>query len=355
MNGYRRKWRPRALVIAVFGSLLWPTMPAQSQTAPAAIDDFLASPWKRFSSDKVRRSWRIIVLSNIAELCANRWHRKKISHPKAKKCAGRVVRLAMDRRVRPFSTAVQRSRITDHGLYWSHLNVALGAFKHITGHDDYRKLNARITNHLQTRSLSEPTHHVPSYPGTTTRWPADQAVALYSVFLYDRNYGTQHIDEPLRKWLRYMQGPGMNNSLGLPKAEVTGVSKLARHPRGSAISWTVRYLATISPPSARTVWKQYQKHFRISVGPITGFREWPPGVARKADLHSGPIVHNIGAAATGLAIGASQAVGDSDTLTALLRTASSVRALNDPRFSRVGNSILSIALEENGKSLITWW
>ncbi len=58
-----------------------------------------------------------------------------------------------------------------------------------------------------------------------------------------------------------------------------------------------------------------------------GFREWPVGRERAADDDSGPIVEGVGAAATGLSIGAARAMGDEALALRVEATAAIIDAL----------------------------
>ena len=62
-------------------------------------------------------------------------------------------------------------------------------------------------------------------------------------------------------------------------------------------------------------------------GGLVGFREWPRGVERPADMDSGPIVFGIGTAASALAIGAARAQGDEVLATRLESAAATAIAL----------------------------
>jgi hypothetical protein len=79
--------------------------------------------------------------------------------------------------------------------------------------------------------------------------------------------------------------------------------------------------ALCEPPAARRLYLRYRDRFLVEVGPVRGFREWPPGVDRPADSDSGPIVLGIGVAASGIGLGATRALGAVDDWKALERSA----------------------------------
>ncbi|MDP6945288.1 MAG: VCBS domain-containing protein, partial [Myxococcota bacterium] len=60
-------------------------------------------------------------------------------------------------------------------------------------------------------------------------------------------------------------------------SEVTGQAAAWRHPRGCALSWTVRYIHLFAPTRAAALWARYKDVFLVRKGIFAGFREWPPG------------------------------------------------------------------------------
>lgn len=310
-------------------------------------------PFSTFSADNVPKSFRIIVLSNLAEYIRNLRRRGRLPGADARSSLQKIIRIATSPRLSPYGNrSLTRVSLGNHGLYLSHLNVILGAFKEATGQDDHLALNRRISRHLARRSLSDPHRHMASYPNIGYRWPADQAVTLSSLATYDRNYGRTLARRPVAAWLTAMNTRGMNGRWGLPRSEITGRARHAHTPRGCALSWSVRYMHSFAPLRARKLWRRYREVFMVRVGPLAGFREWPPGVTAPADADSGPIVFGMGAAATGLALGASQAVGDGVTYGSLRASEALVRAVGGRKLRRTGSSILARALDLQAATMI---
>ena len=313
-----------------------------------AVDAFLARPWRTFAAHRVPRNFRVIVLSNLAQYCLNLRRRGRLSRQGAGRCLGGLVKIATHHRLSPYrGRDLQRVRLGDHGLYLSHLNLILGAYKAATGRDRFAPLNGRISRYLARRSLVDPHRHMPSYGNSGLRWPADQAVTLHSLALFDRNYQRKISLRPVAAWLRFLDRRGTSKRWRLPLSEVTGRAAYWRHPRGCALSWTVRYMQLFAPARAERLWSRYKAAFMVRKGIFAGFREWPPGIQRAADADSGPIIHGIGAAATGLALGASRVVGDSTTYYMLRAAEAAVKAAGGRKLKRAGESILarSISLQ----------
>ena len=324
--------------------------PAGARLDPA-VEAFLARPWKTFAAHRVPRSFRVIVLSNLALYCQNLQRRGHLSRQRAAHYLGALIRLATHRRLSPYrGRDLMRTRLGDHGLYLSHLNLMLGAHKAATGTDRFAVLNGRISRYLARRSLADPHRHMPSYPRNGLRWPADQAATLHSLALFDRNYKRRISRRPVAAWLSFLDRRGTSKRWGLPLSEVTGRAAYWRHPRGCALSWTVRHMFPFAPARAEQLWSRYKAGFLVRKGIFAGFREWPPGIRRRADADSGPIVHGIGAAATGLALGASRVVGDHTTYAMLRASEVVARAAGGARLKKASASILSRAISLQASS-----
>ena len=316
-----------------------------------AVDAFLARPWRTFAAHRVPRNFRVIVLSNLAQYCLNLRRRGLLSRQGAGQHLGALIKIATHLRLSPYrGLDLTRVRLGDHGLYLSHLNLMLGAYKAATGRDRFAALNGRISRYLARRSLADPHRHMPSYPQSGLRWPADQAVTLHSLALFDRNFRRKISRRPVAAWLHFLDRRGTSKRWRLPLSEVTGRAAYWRHPRGCALSWTVRYMYLFAPARAGQLWSRYKEGFLVRKGFFAGFREWPPGIRRGADADSGPIIHGIGAAATGLALGASRVVGDSTTYYMLRASEVAVKAAGGQRLKRAGESILSRSISLQASS-----
>ena len=133
-------------------------------------------------------------------------------------------------------------------------------------------------------------------------------------------------------------------------SEVTDHDKKSQVPRGCALTWTMRYQAEFDREGAEAQWRLIKKHHQVSVGPLTGFREWPRGVPLDADVDSGPIVMGIGAAATAFAIRASRTMDD-DLLALRLKATANTVSLGmgyDPDLAGASNSLLAEAIRYQG-------
>jgi len=303
----------------------------------------------------VPRGFRIIALSNLAEYCASKAATGSLSRASAAGCLDELVVIAQTPLVSPFGeTTFEDSDFDGHGLFLTHLNIVLGA--HESVHQDGRhfRLNRRVSHHL-ARSSGGRWAHAQFYPGRQERWPADQAALLFSLHVYDANYGKTISRKPIERWLRRMQSHDSEMLAGLPVSEITGKTATSDIPRGCALSYTVRYLSGFAPLEAHRLWQAYVDNFETRAFGLSGLREWPKGMDGPTDVDSGPIIFGIGAAATGLGIGASRAVADFDRHARLRRTMSVVYQTAPEPLARVGNSILARSIAMAGENLTRWY
>jgi hypothetical protein len=325
--------------------------PEAHAPAPAdwrALD--LPSPLARLLAsgrwDKTPVGFRIVTLSFLADACAGIARRTPETRSAAASCVSRAFELA--ERTRPDDLRVASA---EHGLWLSHFALVLGAADALGPCPD-AKAHAAIASALARRALREPTSHVPSYPRTAFRWPADQTATLASLARFDRAHGGHLAGEPTRRWRAHVLARAMDRDLHLPWSEVTGKAKGARDPRGCALSWQTRYLREVDPALAADWWRRYKDAYLVDRLLVIGFREWPAGRERRADIDSGPIVNGVGAAATALAIAAARAMDDELLATRLEATAALVEtwAGTDPTFARHASTALAASIRFLGRT-----
>jgi hypothetical protein len=240
----------------------------------------------------------------------------------------------------------------DEGLYLSHLNMVLGCHRAITGSDRYEALHRRVSEHLAARSLRDGDFHAASFP-PDYKWPADQAVTLCSLYLYDRTHGTALSAEPTAGWLAWMRGH-TDPATGLPHSAVSDFPYRTT-PRGCALSWSLLYMAQFAPDEAAAMYPTYRQHFFASCGGMGGWREWPRGAGGASDFDSGPVVLGVGAAASGLGVGPARLFGDEEAYADILRLFSTT-TLPSPWGDRshLVMPLLAEAILFDGETAVPW-
>ena len=304
-----------------------------------------------------RGGYYIVALSNIAESLANYLNKNPGREEEITHLLEDIVKIAVsNQRVNPYGKPLENIRdLRNFGYYLGHLNLVLGIYKKVSGWDKYLKVNQKISNHLTKSILSDPHYHMGSFPNDKYRWPADQTVILYSLYLFDQNYNEHLSKEPISAWLEYMEGKATDSKTRLPFSEVTG-SRYGSYPRGCAISWSVYYISHFAPKNAKELWERYKKEYKKDCLIFSGFREWPLGTNIPADIDSGPIILGIGTAATALSIRASASMGDINTYNSL-RNLKKVAELyislsKDERLKRISEDFLARSILFNSETII---
>ncbi|MBL8957127.1 MAG: hypothetical protein JNK82_40515 [Myxococcaceae bacterium] len=148
-----------------------------------------------------------------------------------------------------------------------------------------------------------------AHPGKT--WPVDSLFALESLKLHDAQFGTRYFEKAWAKFARTMDAT--TGRSGLPASFVHLDGRVRDVPRGCALSWSAAVLPRLDAERAAKLWAAYRgSFFSCTLAPCL-VREYPPGVEREGDIDSGPIVGGYGLAATGFALGAARANGDTAT------------------------------------------
>ncbi|MBX2802652.1 MAG: hypothetical protein KTR31_33540 [Myxococcales bacterium] len=288
--------------------------------------------------------FRMIALSHAAEACVGRTRMGEMTLVEGQHCVARMAEAALHPRMSklPDIATASDAALQHHGLALSHLGIVLGARDAASPYLCDLALHRRVVDQLVAQSLAHPSGVARSFPTSHARWPTDQAATLHAIHLFDRAHGTQRSREPLERFLvTALPADG-----SLPPTEITGSVADAAIPRGSSLSFLVRYLAPLAPRAAQTLWQRGLPQFLAQVGPMAGMREWPAGVDGPADIDSGPIVMGIGASATAFGEAAARAVADHETAAQLERTSELVQGMAsaDPALAKAANSALAAAI-----------
>lgn len=174
-------------------------------------------------------------------------------------------------------------------------------------HDDSALLHSELSR-SKTAVLE-------AHPGES--WPVDSLFGLESLQLHDRLYGTSYF-RVFDKWVAAMEAT-KDKETGLHVSFLHLDGRARDVPRGCALSWSLAVLPRLHPKLAAEQWAAYKKSFFSCTAGVCLVREYPPGVNRKGDLDSGPVVNGYGMSATAFALAAARANGDLDTAASLER------------------------------------
>jgi hypothetical protein len=128
-------------------------------------------------------------------------------------------------------------------------------------------------------------------------------------------------------------------------------------PRGCGLSFTFAFLPDFAPDFARTQYAAYRHHFIKTTLGFVGIREYPPGLGRQADIDSGPIILQVGAAATGIGIAATRAMGDDAAFESIVRLAETIgfpTRFGGRKSYLLGQLLVGDELQVWGKTIVPW-
>ena len=314
----------------------------------------------------IKKGWGhdIAALSNMAEAITNLSISNHQQIDEFSFLINEVVKRALHRKVSPYRKDINKvSDLGKYGYYLEHLNIILGAYKRVTGNDKYRELNERISLHLIHNSMSYANFHADLLPHVRMKWSADQAAIIYSVWLYDKNYGTNISEELIFKWLDYMKKYRTDRKTGLFKTEVLGTRKYSEQPRGCSLSYMIHYMGRFAPKKAAEQWKFYKKYMIKKIFGKIGFREYLPEYTGAWSPDSGPIIAGIGIAATGLGLNAASTVKDNKTFKGLERSMNPFYSIFNKTQSlpmintltKIGTDLLSSSIWLNAETKQKWY
>lgn len=181
---------------------------------------------------------------------------------------------------------------------------------------DYEQQFHHNSHLLYEAFMNSPSAHLETWPGAA--WPADNVPALYSLVIHDRLYNTNY-GRAAARWVEVMAATA-DPATGLMASRIDYASGAALDlPRGCALSLTFAFLPDFAPDFARAQYAAYRRHFFKTTLGFAGIREYPPGRERPADIDSGPILLGVGAAATGIGLAATKAMGDTATFESIVQ------------------------------------
>jgi len=205
-------------------------------------------------------------------------------------------------------------------FYLGERNLTLAGLMLIDPHPDpdYEREYHRTSRLLYDAFVASPSAHLDTFPGHA--WPADNVPALYSLVVHDRLYGTDY-GRAAARWVERMAAT-LDPDTGLMASKIDyGSGEPLDVPRGCGTSFTFAFLPDIAPDFARTQYAAYRRHFFKTTLGFAGIREYPANRGRRADTDSGSILLQVGAAATGIGIAATKAVGDDAAFESIVRLA----------------------------------
>ncbi|MBZ0186032.1 MAG: hypothetical protein K8F91_07220, partial [Candidatus Obscuribacterales bacterium] len=142
---------------------------------------------------------------------------------------------------------------------------------------------------------------IESFPGYW--WPVDNYPAIESLRLHDRLYETDFFSSTSRARVSLESTLDEKSSLMVAQFDASG--KAIDVPRGCALSMSLAFRPGLVDRFSRQQYREFSRQLMIPVLNMVGIREWLPGDT--SSFKVGPVVFDIGAAASGLGIAATRA------------------------------------------------
>jgi len=142
-------------------------------------------------------------------------------------------------------------------------------------------------------AISRETYPATYYGGV---WPADVVLCAASLGMHDRIFEPKY-KKTLLRWVKAVKGSLDKNGL-IPHSINYKDQKIAEEARGSSQSLILIFLKEIDADFATEEFKIYQSLFIDTRFGLRGVREYPKGNVGAGDIDSGPVVLQMGGAAT---------------------------------------------------------
>lgn len=230
-----------------------------------------------------------------------------------------------DPRLRQFDTAAWGDDAIEtlpngdgHIAYLGYVSVAYALHRRLVPDSRFAAREQAISEALEKRVLRSPLAFVETYPNEL--YPVDNAAVIAALALHARATNTPpspaiaKLEDALRAQIdpqSHLLFQAINRD-GSPRD----------NPRASGTALATYFLSYADADFSRTLFRALEKsQFRTVLG-FGAMMEHPITTKNgKADVDSGPVVLGFGVSATGFALGASRANGDSATFTSLYATA----------------------------------
>lgn len=127
-------------------------------------------------------------------------------------------------------------------------------------------------------------------------WPADAMICVASLALHD-NMSEPIYSEHIASWIKSVK-VNLDKNGFIPHSIHVHDKTIAENARGSSLSLMLIFLKEIDSEFADEQFKLYKSKFYDTRMGLSGIREYPKGELGSGDIDSGPVILQMGGAAT---------------------------------------------------------
>lgn len=150
-------------------------------------------------------------------------------------------------------------------------------------------------NQISDALKNSETPFLESYKNAT--WPADGTIAVASLGLHDRIFG-KLFQKDLSNWIVKVKALLDARTRLIPHSVDFESGATLQGTRGSSMSLMLNFLFEIDKAFAQEQFEIYREYFLEKRFGLPGIREYPKGKVGYGDIDSGPVILDIGGAAS---------------------------------------------------------
>jgi hypothetical protein len=205
------------------------------------------------------------------------------------------------------------SGIGDHAAYLGYFNLLLACQQLIDPQAPSTNLHNQISQALSRRLEASPVGLLQTYPRQC--YPVDNSPGIASLALRDRMRDGK-ISPAVQRWLEAYRTRWVYSQNGLLfQAVDSRTGQPTDFPRGSGSFLASYFLSFADAELSEKLYQAAAKELTCSNLGFTAMREFPPGIDRRGDIDSGPLVNGLSISATGFSLAGCRQYGTLDEFT----------------------------------------
>ncbi|MEM6396345.1 MAG: hypothetical protein AAF741_08365 [Bacteroidota bacterium] len=145
-------------------------------------------------------------------------------------------------------------------FFLAHAACIIGHYQHTSKDETYSDEFQRSAEYLGRNMTKSPYKMLVSRPTENLFRPADNAVGIYAISLYDGYYATQFLTPTMEDWLKYVASELTYRESRLPCSSFSETDRCRYAPNATSLGIAYAYLAAATPD--------------VPEGVHTGYKEW---------------------------------------------------------------------------------